>query len=65
MMKFVDGYNVNDKQRDQYKCDQMNLYTGVINGALSMVQGQKNETNKYKSVLPRFTVSVFKTVVCF
>jgi hypothetical protein len=57
-MGFVDGHNVNYEQRDQYICDQVNVRRQVTTGKLAMLQGEKNSTNKYKSVLPRFRVGV-------
>jgi hypothetical protein len=56
-MGFIPGHNVNEKQRDQYICDQVNVDTGATTGTLSMLQGEKDSSNKYKSILPRFKVS--------
>jgi hypothetical protein len=57
-MGFIDGYNVNNKQRDQYICDEVNVDSGETTGTLSMLQGEKNSANKYKRILPRFKVNI-------
>ncbi len=63
-MGFVDGHNVNYKQRDQYVCDEVNVRTGEnTTGTLTMIQGQKGPKNKYKRVLPRFSVCLLETYI--
>ena len=59
-MGFIDGFNVNHRQREQYVCDRFNVRTGKTTGKLSMLQGQKNKANKYGCALPRFQVGVLK-----
>ncbi len=63
-MGFVVGHNVNDKQRDQYVCDEVNVRTGQnTTGTLSMIQGQKGPKNKFQCVLPRFSVRLLETYI--
>ncbi len=63
-MGFVDGHNVNDKQRDQYVCDEVNVRTGEnTTGTLTMIQGQKGSKNKFRRVLPRFSVCLLETYI--
>ena len=57
-MGFVQGFNVNYEQRDQYKCDAINVDTGEKTNSLTMIQGEKISGNKHRSLLPRFTVSI-------
>jgi hypothetical protein len=59
-MGFVNHHNVHDTQRDQYICDAVNINTGKVTGKLTMIQGQKNEANKHKSILPQFRVSILR-----
>ena len=57
-MGFVQGFNVNYEQRDQYKCDAVNVNTGKRTNSLTMIQGEKISGNKHISLPPRFTVSI-------
>ncbi|CAF4915849.1 unnamed protein product [Rotaria sp. Silwood1] len=53
-MAFIDDFNVNSEQRDQYISDAINVDTGDIVGKLSMIQAPKTSKQKYGSRLPRF-----------
>ncbi|CAF4848064.1 unnamed protein product, partial [Rotaria sp. Silwood1] len=46
-MAFIDDFNVNSEQRDQYISDAINVDTGDIVGKLSMIQAPKTSKQKY------------------
>ncbi|CAF0956651.1 unnamed protein product [Rotaria sordida] len=55
-MAFIDGFNVNNEQRDQYISDAINVDTGATVGSLSMIQAPKTSKQKYGCRLPRFRI---------
>ncbi|CAF4018619.1 unnamed protein product [Rotaria sordida] len=55
-MAFIDGFNVNNEQRDQYISDAIKVDTGATVGSLSMIQASKTSKQKYGCRLPRFRI---------